>query len=71
MNFQPQFKPDETFKATNQVTMPEMGERKDMHPIKGNKMTNSEDALAQYRARWTTGNHTLDGARTYLGFDKC
>jgi hypothetical protein len=45
--------------------MPNIEERTEKYHLKGNSLTNNEQALKEYRERWTTGNHKFD--RTYLG----
>lgn len=69
MQFQQSFTPDETFKSTFQVDMPNIEERTEKHKFKGNSLTNNEQAMKEYRERWTTGNHVFP--RTYQGAEKC
>ena len=42
-----------------------MDQRTDKFKLKTNAMTRDEKALAEYRARWTSGNQQFP--RTYLG----
>ena len=65
MNFQKDFAPKDTFTTTTQVDMPSIENREEKFKLRTNNMTKSEQALAEYRARWTSGNHNFD--RTYLG----
>jgi len=65
MNFQPSFTPDATFKSTIQVDMPIIEERTTKFELKQNNLTKNEQAMKEYRDRWTSGNHQF--ARTYLG----
>jgi hypothetical protein len=65
MSFQPSFAPDQTFKSTNQVEIPEIEKRTDKFQIRETPLTKDTSAMEEYRNRWTQGNHTFD--RTYLG----
>jgi hypothetical protein len=44
-------------------------ERKEKFHLKQNNLTKNEQALKEYRERWTCGNHNF--GRTYLGAEKC
>lgn len=68
MNFQASFKPDETFKTTTQQDIPKIEERQEKFHLRQNNLTKNEQALKEYRERWTTGNHNF--GRTYLGTEK-
>ena len=72
MNFQPTFKPEETFKTTTGTSFNGMDERKDPFTLKKTGLTKDEQALKEYREKWTSSNHNF--GRTYLGapaFKKC
>ena len=64
MNFQKNFEPKETFKTTTQETLPSMDQRS-APKTKLYGLCKNEDAVKEYRERWTSGNHNFD--RTYLG----
>ena len=63
-----EYKPEETFKTTHQQDIPKIEHREDKFKLMQTSLTKNEDALQQYRDRWTTGNHNFD--RTYLGSQK-
>ena len=65
MNFQPHFTPDQTFKSTVMTDIPAIDAREDKFHLKQNNLTKNEQALKEYRDRWTSGNHNF--GRTYLG----
>lgn len=65
MNFQQTFVPSETFKSTAMKELPEMETREDKFKIKQTSLTANEQAMKEYRERWTCGNHNF--GRTYLG----
>ena len=67
MNFQPTFAADQTFKSTNMQEIPKLEERSDKFHLKQNNLTKNEQAMKEYRERWTSGNHAFD--RTYLGHE--
>ena len=68
MNFQAGFKPEETFKTTDMQDIPDMDKREEKFKLRQNNLTKNEQALKEYRERWTTGNHNFE--RTYLGTEK-
>ena len=68
MNFQSSFKPDETFKTTAMQDVPELEKREEKFKLRQNNLTKNEQAMKEYRERWTTGNHNF--GRTYLGVEK-
>jgi hypothetical protein len=68
MNFQKTFTPEETFKSTTMKEIPALEERTEKFKLRQNNLTKNEQALEEYRARWTTGNHLFK--RTYLGSEK-
>jgi len=45
--------------------MPNIEQRETKFTLKGNNLTKNEQAMKEYRERWTTGNHKFE--RTYLG----
>ena len=65
MNFQKTFEPKETFKTTCQQDIPDFNNRNDKFKLRQTALTANEQALKEYRERWTSGNHNFD--RTYLG----
>ena len=72
MNFQPQFETKETFKTTTGTSFTQLGDRKDPFKLKETGLTKDQQALEEYRAKWTSSNHNF--GRTYLGapaFKKC
>lgn len=72
MNFQQTVKPDDTFQTTTANSFKEFNNRSEPFALKNNALTKNEQALAEYRAKWTSGNHNFK--RTYLGagdFKKC
>ena len=72
MNFQPTFETKETFKTTQGTSFNDMGERKNPFELKKTGLTKNEEALKEYREKWTQSNHNF--GRTYLGapaFKKC
>ena len=46
----------------------EMEQRDEKFKLRQTALTKNEQALAEYRARWTTGNHNF--GRTYLGAEE-
>ena len=72
LNFQPEYKTDETFKTTKESSFNGMADRKDPFTLKKTGLTKDEQALKEYREKWTASNHNF--GRTYLGapaFKKC
>ena len=65
MNFQKTFTPDETFKSTAMKEIPALEERTEKFALRQNNLTKNEQAMQEYRERWTTGNHIFK--RVYLG----
>ena len=45
--------------------MPQLEEREEKFKLRQTYLTKSEQAMQEYRNRWTSGNHIFD--RTYLG----
>ena len=68
MDSQKTFDPKETFKTTSQQDIPDFNDRTDKFKLMQTTLTANEQALKEYRERWTTGNHNFD--RTYLGQDQ-
>ena len=72
LNFQPSFEAKETFKTTTGTSFNELGDRKDPFKLKETGLTKDQQALKDYREKWTQSNHNF--GRTYLGapaFKKC
>jgi hypothetical protein len=65
INFQADFKADETFKTTSQVGFGALEDRKDPFVLKDTGLTKDKAELAKYQAEWSNGNHNF--ARTYIG----
>lgn len=68
MNFQQTFTPEKTFLTTNKETIGELDQRTEKFKLGQNALTKNEQAMADYKARWTTGNHCFE--RVYLGTEK-
>ena len=68
MNFQPAFKTDETFKTTNGTSFCGMGDRGEPFKLKQTSLTANDQALEDYRNKYTRSNHNFN--RTYLGAAK-
>jgi hypothetical protein len=47
--------------------IPQIEERTEKFHLRQNNLTKNEQAMKEYRERWTTGNHNFK--RTYLGAD--
>lgn len=47
--------------------VPPMDQRQEKFKLRQNNLTANEQAMQEYRDRWTTGNHNF--TRTYLGAD--
>ena len=60
--------PGETYKTTNKTEIQPLEERSDKFALRQNALTKNEQALQEYRERWTTGNHNFN--RVYLGCEK-
>ena len=68
MQFQKTFTPSDTYKTTAQQDIPKIEERSEKFKLRQNKLTANEQAMQEYRERWTSGNHNF--GRTYLGTEK-
>ena len=65
MNFQKTFQPDQTFKTTFKQDLGQLEDREEKFKLRQTYLTKNEQAMEEYRQRWTKGNHVFD--RTYLG----
>ena len=65
LNFQSTMPTDETFKTTAQVSYNEMGARGEPFKLRQTALTANQQALDEYRSKYTNGNHNFK--RTYLG----
>ena len=65
MNFQPAFKPKETYKTTFGCDYEQPANQKGKFQLKDTSLTADKKALEEYKKTWTQAGHNFN--RTYLG----